>query len=107
MFLPKPAQRQIGVRTVSVTEGELPRSFELAGKVVMDPNAGGKVQALVAGRMQAGPRGLPSAGPVGQGRARFWPMSMPSSGVIERSNQAAQLAELRAAQRWPRNGWRA
>ena len=49
VFLPKPAQRQIGVRTLVLTDAELPRSLELAGKVVMDPNAGGKVQALVGG----------------------------------------------------------
>ena len=37
VFLPKPAQRQIGVRTLLVEPGELPRTHELAGKVVMDP----------------------------------------------------------------------
>ena len=41
VFLPKPAQRQIGVHTTPAgAAGELPRTFELAGKVVMDPNAG-------------------------------------------------------------------
>ena len=44
VFLPKPAQRQLGVRTLVTEAGELPRLFELNGKVVMDPNAGGKVQ---------------------------------------------------------------
>lgn len=96
VFLPKPAQRQIGVRTVTVTEGELPRSLELAGKVVMDPNAGGKVQALVPGRIEAGPRGLPNVGQVVR-KGEVLAYVNPSSGVIERSNQAAQLAELRAA----------
>ena len=62
VFMPKPAQRQIGVRTLVVADAELPRSLELVGKVVMDPNAGGKVQALVAGRLEAGARGLPSVG---------------------------------------------
>lgn len=97
VFLPKPAQRQIGVRTVPVTEAELPRSLELAGKVVMDPNAGGKVQAMVAGRIEPGPRGLPSVGQAVR-KGDVLAYVSPSSGVIERSNQAAQLAELRAAQ---------
>jgi hypothetical protein len=96
VFLPKPAQRQIGVRTVTVMEGELPRSVELAGKVVMDPNAGGKVQALIPGRIEAGPRGLPNVGQVVR-KGEVLAYVIPSSGVIERSNQAAQLAELRAA----------
>jgi cobalt-zinc-cadmium efflux system membrane fusion protein len=96
VFLPKPAQRQIGVRTVPVIEAALPRSFELSGKVVMDPNAGGKVQALIAGRLEPGPRGFPSLGQrVDKGEVLAW--VVPSTGMIERSNQSAQLAELRAA----------
>lgn len=96
VFLPKPAQRQIGVRTLPVEAGELPRTFELAGKVVMDPNAGGKVQAMVAGRLEAGPRGFPS---IGQSVRKGDVLAhvVPASGQIERANQAAQLAELRAA----------
>lgn len=62
VFLPKPAQRQIGVRTLATERGELPRAVELTGKVVMDPNAGGKVQAIVAGRVTPGPKGLPLPG---------------------------------------------
>lgn len=62
VFLPKPAQRQIGLRTLLVDAGELPRAVELMGKVVMDPNAGGKVQAIITGRVTPGPRGLPLPG---------------------------------------------
>ena len=50
VFLPKPAQRQMDVRTQPVVMGDLAQAVELAGKVVMDPNAGGKVQAVLAGR---------------------------------------------------------
>jgi hypothetical protein len=86
VFLPKPAQRQIGVRTIVAELKMLPRSLELSGKVVMDPNAGGKVQALLSGRLEPGPNGLPGLGqPV-----------VPSAGAFERSSQVAQLAELRA-----------
>jgi len=62
VFLPKPAQRQIDVRTLPVAAGEMPRTVELTGKVVMDPNAGGRVQAVVAGRVTPGPKGLPLPG---------------------------------------------
>jgi cobalt-zinc-cadmium efflux system membrane fusion protein len=96
VFLPKPAQRQIGVRTLLVEAGELPRTIELAGKTVMDPNAGGKVQAMVAGRLEAGPRGFPNIGQsVRKGDVLAY--VVPSSDSIERANQAALLAELRAA----------
>ncbi|MBK8766897.1 MAG: HlyD family efflux transporter periplasmic adaptor subunit [Burkholderiaceae bacterium] len=96
VFLPKPAQRQMDVRTQPVVMGDLAQAVELAGKVVMDPNAGGKVQAVLAGRLQAGPRGFPS---IGQKVVRGEVLATvePTSGVIERANQAAQLAELRAS----------
>ena len=96
VFLPKPAQRQLGVRTLPTEAGDLPRSFELNGKVVMDPNAGGKVQPLNAGRVEPGPRGLPTAGQTVR-KGEVLAYVVPSAAPIERSNQAAQLAELRAA----------
>jgi len=96
VFLPKPAQRQLGVRTLLTEEAELPRSFELNGKVVMDPNAGGKVQPLNAGRIEPGPRGLPNPGQAVR-KGEVLAYVAPSAAPIERSNQAAQLAELRAA----------
>jgi hypothetical protein len=96
VFLPKPAQRQLGVRTLQAETATLARAFELNGKVVMDPNAGGKVQPLNAGRIEPGPRGLPNAGQaVRQGEVLAFVVS--SSAPLERANQAAQLAELRAA----------
>ena len=96
VFLPKPAQRQLTVRTVVVESAELPRTTELAGKVLMDPNAGGTVQALVAGRVEPGPRGLPEPGQaVRKGEVLAYVVA--SAAPVERSNQAAQLAELRAA----------
>jgi hypothetical protein len=96
VFLPKPAQRQLGVRTVVTAAAELPRTVELSAKVLMDPNAGGKVQPLNAGRIEPGPRGLPNPGQTVR-KGEVLAYVVPSAAPIERSNQAAQLAELRAA----------
>lgn len=95
VFLPKPAQRQLNVRTVAVVDAELSRTTELAGKVMMDVNAGGKVQPTIAGRIEAGPKGLPNPGQSVR-KSEVLAYVVPSSGQIERSNQAAQIAELRA-----------
>lgn len=96
VFLPKPAQRQLSVRTMVVQEGELARTVELSGRIVMDPNAGGKVQPTTSGRLESGPKGLPSVGQsVRKGEVLAYVVA--SAAPIERSNQAAQLAELRAA----------
>ena len=62
VFLPKASQRQLGVRTVVAEEASLPATVELTGRVVLDSNAGGKVQPTQAGRIEAGPRGLPQLG---------------------------------------------
>ena len=96
VFLPKPAQRQIGVRTLTGTEQSLPRGLELNGQVQMDPNAGGKVQAMAAGRLEPGPRGLPAVGQAVR-KGEILAYVLPSAGSLERANQQAQLAELRAA----------
>jgi multidrug efflux pump subunit AcrA (membrane-fusion protein) len=94
VFLPKPAQRQIGVRTLPVESGELPRSVELNGKVVMDPNAGGKVQAIVTGRVTPGPRGLPLPGqPVKKGEVLAY--VTPEVGGNSRSLAESRLSRLR------------
>jgi len=96
VFLPKPAQHQLAVRTTVAKEGELGRTIELAGRVVMDPNAGGKVQSTIAGRIEAHGGGLPALGQrVRKGQVLAYVVA--SAAPLERSNQAAQLAELQAA----------
>lgn len=97
VFLPKPAQRQIGVRTVPVVAAALPRSQELQGLVGMDPNAGGRVQASQPGRLLAPPQGLPGLGQRVQ-RGQLLAYVEAVGGALERSAQLAQLAELKAAQ---------
>lgn len=96
VFLPKPAQRQIGVRTQPVEVAALPQTVALNGRVVMDPNAGGRVQPLVAGRIEAGPHGLPSPGQAVK-KGEVLAYVVPSIGSLERSGQQSQLAELRAS----------
>ena len=94
--VPKPAQRRMGVRTLMAKEGEFARSVTLNGRAAIDPNAGGRVQAPFAGQIAPGPQGLPVAGQrvvKGQLLARIAPVGA----AIERGNQAAQLAALRAS----------
>lgn len=93
--VPKLAQRRMGVRTLMVKEGEFARTVLLNGRAAIDPNAGGRVQAPFAGQVAPGPKGLPVAGQrvvKGQVLARLRPVG----DAIERGNQAAELAGLRA-----------
>ncbi len=96
VFLPKPVQRQWVLRTQPVRAVTQARSLELPAQVQMDPQAGGRVQALVAGRLQPGPQGFPALGQaVRQGQ--LLAEVVPALGTLERSGQQAQLAALKAA----------
>lgn len=93
--VPKLAQRRMAIRTVMVAAGEHPMSVELNGRIGIDPNAGGRVQAPFSGRIAPGPKGLPVTGQrvkKGQILVRITPVSS----AVDRSNQQAQLADIRA-----------
>ena len=60
--VPKMAQRRMGVRTVLAPQSEAAATLEMPGRVVMDPNASGRVQTVHGGRVEPGPQGLPVAG---------------------------------------------
>lgn len=95
VFLPKPTQRQLELRTVTVEEKSLPKTVELTGLVANDPNTGGKVQPTQAGRIEAGPRGLPQLGQSVR-KGETLAVVRASTAAIERANQVAQTAELKA-----------
>ena len=94
VFLPKMSQRQLGVRTLLAQEKSLPKTIELTGRVIADPNAGGRVQPTNAGRVEAGPRGLPQLGQRVR-KGEVLAVVRASSSAVERANQVAQGAELR------------
>ncbi len=96
VWLPKPAQRLYAVRTLPVAAARLARTVELAGRVVVDPNAGGPVQPMQAGRIEPGPSGLPQLGQrVRKGEVLAYVRL--ASSAVDRSSQEVQAAELQAA----------
>lgn len=95
LFVPKPVQYQLGLRHVVAGVAELAATVEFNGKVIADPNAGGRIQAAQTGRIEAGPKGLPTLGQkVVKGQVLAW--LRPAASSIERGNQQAQFAELDA-----------
>lgn len=94
--MPQAAQKQLGLRTQAVQAGQWPQAIELPARVVMDPNAGGRVQAALAGRVVAGPRGLPTLGQAVQ-RGQVLAHVEPTTGSLEQASLLAQQAEWRAA----------
>lgn len=93
VFVPKSVQRQWALRTAVARKGEFPRVLELNGRVVADPNSGGRVQTFQSGRIEAGPNGLAVLGQkVNKGQILAW--LQPATTAVERGSQQSALAEL-------------
>ena len=93
--VPKAAQRRMAIRTVLAAESAAAATVEMPGRVIMDPNASGRVQSVHGGRVEPGPRGLPVAGQTvkkGEVLAHVRHHAEPYA----LGAQQAQLAELRA-----------
>ena len=93
--VPKAAQRRMAIRTVMAPESEAAATVEMPGRVIMDPNASGRVQAAHGGRIEPGPKGLPVAGQsVKRGEVLAYVRHHAEPYAL--GTQQAQLAELRA-----------
>ena len=93
LFVPKMAQRQMGLRTMLSEVRNLPQTWELNGIVLADPNAGGRVQASQAGRIEAGQHGLPSLGQrVSKGQVLAYLRPVMTS--LDRGNSQSILADI-------------
>lgn len=94
--VPVLAQRRLALRTSIARETSAAATVELPGRVVMDPNAGGRVQTLAGGKVQPGPRGLPTPGQaVRKGEVLAYVAF--NANPIDAANQQAQLAQIRAS----------
>lgn len=95
VFVPKLVQRQLQLRTIVAEIDQYPTSLELNGKVVADPNAGGKVQASQAGRIEVSHQSLPVLGQrVSKGQVLAYLRPVMSS--LDRGNSQSILADLDA-----------
>jgi cobalt-zinc-cadmium efflux system membrane fusion protein len=93
--VPKAAQRRMAIRTVLAPITEAAATIEMPGRVVLDPNASGRVQAVHGGRIEPGPQGLPVAGQtVRRGQVLAYVRHHAEPYAL--GTQQAQLAELRA-----------
>ena len=95
LFVPKIVQRQLALRTLLSEVSDLPQTIELNGKIIADPNAGGRVQASQSGRVEASVKGLPNLGQkVGKGQVLAYLRPVMTS--LDRGNSQATLADLDA-----------
>jgi cobalt-zinc-cadmium efflux system membrane fusion protein len=94
--VPKVAQRRLAIRTVVAVETDAAATLELPGRVIIDPNASGRVQALHGGRVEPGPKGLPMSGQAVR-RGDVLAYVRHHAEPFAQGSQQAQLIELRSA----------
>ncbi|MHB8915943.1 MAG: efflux RND transporter periplasmic adaptor subunit [Thiobacillus sp.] len=93
IFVPKPAQRLLGIRTVLGEPRDIAKTVELNGHISVDPNFSGRVQSSQSGRIVAPGGGFPTIGKkVSKGQILAY--IEPAANSIDKGNQQAQLAEL-------------
>lgn len=93
IFVPKPMQRLLGIRTIVGRTGPLAKTLELDGRVIADPNFSGRVQSSQTGRLVAPTGGFPAIGTRVR-KGQILAFIEASASNIEKGNQQAQLAEL-------------
>jgi RND family efflux transporter MFP subunit len=62
VFLPKPTQRILDVRTIVAKPKTMPKAVVFVGRVIANPNRSGLVQSITGGRVIAPDQGLPRMG---------------------------------------------
>ena len=93
VFVPKPAQRLLAVRTAVANETEAARVTQIIGQVTSDPNTAGRVQPSQSGRIEPGDRGLAFIGQRVE-KGDVLAAIAPAFGAIERGTVGSQVADI-------------
>ncbi|MES2710230.1 MAG: HlyD family efflux transporter periplasmic adaptor subunit, partial [Pseudomonadota bacterium] len=93
VFLAKPTQRLLDIRTVAAEVQPAGRAISLIGRVVSDPNRGGLVQSTGGGRVVPPEGGLPRLGQVVR-RGDVLALIEPPLPAADRTTIAERLGEI-------------
>lgn len=93
--VPKMAQRRMEIRTQMAMQSEHAQTVQMNGKVDIDPNAGGRVQAPFQGRVEAPGRGFAVLGQAVR-KGDVLAYLLPVADAISLGSQRAELAEVKA-----------
>jgi cobalt-zinc-cadmium efflux system membrane fusion protein len=93
VFLPRATQQLLDIRTIETRRGEAQATVEVAGRVIPDPNASGRVQATQAGRLEPGARGFPFLGQTVQPGDELLTL-VPAPSTIELANLRKEIARI-------------
>ncbi|TDR94857.1 HlyD family efflux transporter periplasmic adaptor subunit [Enterovirga rhinocerotis] len=93
LFVPKPTQHLLAVRTLVTEEATHRTAVELPGRIIADPNGSGLVQSAQGGRLSAPPDGFPRLGaPVKKGDILAY--ATPPVQLVDSSDMMQRQGEL-------------
>ena len=95
VFVPKPVQHLLGIRTVSAKPQSVAQSIELNGVVVTDPNASARLQPTMSGRLLAPTAGFPTLGSRVE-KGQVLAILEPAASNTDKADQQEKIAEVRA-----------
>lgn len=93
IFVPKPVQRVLGIRTLLGETHDIALTINVNGHVITNPNFSGYVQSSQSGRIAAPESNFPTLGEkVSKGQILAY--IEPAASSIDKGNQESQLAEI-------------
>ena len=95
VFVPKPVQHLLGLRTVVSQPQKVAQSFTLNGVVVNDPNATAHIQPTQSGRVLAPKQGFPTLGSRVE-KNQVIAVLEPAANNVDKGDQEDKLADLRS-----------
>jgi hypothetical protein len=95
LFVPKATQHLLSVRTILTAETQAPRTVELVGTVIPDPNRFGRVQPARPGRIEAPLGGLAYVGKQVE-KGELLGYLVPYIEAADKANIESQIAETEA-----------
>ena len=95
LFVPKATQHLLAVRTVLTEETKAPRTAQLIGTIIADPNSFGRVQASRPGRIEAPQAGLGYVGKRVE-KGELLGYLAPYIEAADKANIESQIAEAEA-----------
>jgi hypothetical protein len=93
IFVPKPTQRVLAIRTLFTAEENHPGTVELPARIIPDPNTSGFVQSSMGGRLMPPQGGFPRLGTKVEA-GQVLAVVTPVIGAADLASQEAQLREV-------------
>jgi hypothetical protein len=95
VYMPKAAQRFLGIRTIVAQAQTVPQSVILNATVINDPNASGQIQPTQSGRVSAPASGFPAIGTAVK-KGQILAIIAPVTSNVDQADRAEKIAQVQS-----------